>query len=137
RTLRLCLSGLACYDYGTMPQKRETIESFKYWADYLKHLTTLSTGSILLITTFLEKLFEHPQWKCAAVISLCGFLSAVMCAVLCFSWMAIASHKWDQDGPHCETTRKWDVVSLYVAWIGFLVGMIFLTIFAIRNLIEK
>ena len=37
----------------------------KLWSDYLKHLTTLSTGSILLIATFLEKLFSQPRWKAA------------------------------------------------------------------------
>ena len=32
-------------------------EQFQLFADYLKHITTLSTGSIVVIATFREKVF--------------------------------------------------------------------------------
>jgi hypothetical protein len=47
----------------------QQIERYKSIAEYLRHITALSTGSIVLISTFLEKLFPQPQWKCLEVIS--------------------------------------------------------------------
>ena len=38
--------------------------------DYFKHLTTLSTGSILIIVAFLEKVFSYPEWIILAVFSI-------------------------------------------------------------------
>ena len=39
------------------------IEEIKFLADYVKHLTTLSTGSILIVATFLEKLFASLDYS--------------------------------------------------------------------------
>jgi len=38
-------------------------EGEKLYFDSMKHLTTLSTGSVLLLVTFLEKLFSSPRWR--------------------------------------------------------------------------
>ena len=55
-------------------QTSNDIEQTKALIEYFKHLTTLSTGSIVLITTFLEKLFANPSWRLAVVISIAGFM---------------------------------------------------------------
>ena len=44
-------------------------ESWKLQYDIYKHLTTLSTGSILLLITFLEKLFARPIWKWLVIVA--------------------------------------------------------------------
>jgi hypothetical protein len=54
------------------------IESRKLQADYLKHLTTLSTGSIVIISTFMEKLFRAPSWKLLVAMSLGGFTLCIL-----------------------------------------------------------
>lgn len=38
-------------------------EGNKLLYDTTKHLATLCTGSLLLLVTFLEKLFTSPLWK--------------------------------------------------------------------------
>jgi hypothetical protein len=68
------------------------LESAKFWADYLKHTTTLSSGSILLIPTFLEKLFAHPHWKASVVVSLLGLLSSLLGSVGAFTYIAWNVH---------------------------------------------
>jgi hypothetical protein len=58
-------------------------EIFKAVIDYVKHITTLSTGSLLLLATFLEKIFVKPVWK--PLIGVCfGFfvLSILGCVVM-------------------------------------------------------
>ncbi len=49
------------------------VRSFQ--VDYLKLLTTLSTGAILIIVAFLDKVFKSPQWVVLIAVSLGGFFS--------------------------------------------------------------
>ena len=108
----------------------------KLWSDYLKHLTTLSTGSILLIATFLEKLFSQPRWKAAVITSLLGFLASILGSTIGLSGVVIGSKQL------LSTSRSDDPITsnliaagTIAAWIGFCVGIIGLTAFTIRNLI--
>lgn len=58
-------------------EKRRT-ESIKLQFDLYKHLTTLSTGAILLLAAFLEKLFKEPHGKWLVGVSMgCFLLSTV------------------------------------------------------------
>lgn len=45
-------------------------EGEKLYFDSMKHLTTLNTGSVLLLVTFLEKLFSSPRWRVLVAVSL-------------------------------------------------------------------
>ena len=109
-------------------------EFHKLWADYLKHITTLSTGSILLIATFLEKLFAQPRWKAAVLTSLLGFLASVLGSTIGLSGVVIRSKKlvWTKAEDDIETNLM--VAGTLAAWLGFLVGIVGLTAFTIRNL---
>ena len=40
-----------------------TMEGNKLLYDTLKHLTTLCTGSIIILVAFLEKIFLNAEWK--------------------------------------------------------------------------
>lgn len=121
-----------------MPHKPETIESMKFWADFLKHLTTLSTGSILLIGTFLEKLFARPAWKAAVIVALSGFLVSVIGSVLSFSALVVWSPNWDDDAKDHWGNRPEGTIAgigIWIAWIGFLAGIVSLTLFTVKNLL--
>jgi hypothetical protein len=113
----------------------KNLESTKIWADYLKHLTTLSTGSIILLATFLEKLFTQPEWKYAVVVALLGFLGCVLGSVLSFTSIAIGSIFWEDGEDPAPWVDTAGGIALFMAWIGFCVGIISLTIFAIKNLV--
>ena len=58
------------------------IEHTKLFNDYIKHLNTLSTGSILLLVTFLEKIFTNPHYKWLVIVSLICFLLSVIGGVI-------------------------------------------------------
>jgi hypothetical protein len=110
------------------------LEQTKAYIEYLKHLTTLSTGSILLIATFLEKLFSRPLWKTAVVISIAGFIISVLASITVYS--IILENEFD---PDYHLSLSWTsllyLVGLLVVWGGFLIGVISLAAFTIRNLI--
>jgi hypothetical protein len=118
------------------PVKSEVHPSFmefhKAFYDYLKHLSTLSTGSIVLLGAFLEKLFSQPKWRTLVVISIMGFLVSVVASVLVYSVMVL---NFPRPGRKTEG-RDWDIITgaIIVTWVGFLIGVISLAVFTIRNL---
>jgi hypothetical protein len=114
-------------------QFQRKLESYRAERDFYKHLTTLSTATVVLIATFLVKVFPNPEWKELVNISLSGFaVSVVGCAVM----YALAVLDTDSElSLHKQMPNRW------VAWLpitaglgGFFVGIATLAAFAIHNL---
>lgn len=105
-------------------------EGEKLFFESMKHLTTLSTGSILLLVTFLEKLFSNPRWKALIAVSLICFVVSIMCSVS--SMLQSANHvKHSGRFPRLETGVKTTIY--YSALFTFIVGLAGLVAFALRN----
>jgi hypothetical protein len=114
----------------------DRIERYKVGLDYLKHTTTLSTGSIVLIATFLEKLFAKPFWKSVIVVSLVGFMTSVLTSTIAYTLVLAFRFpgEWESDSPgwpHSITG-----ISVFFTWLGFVVGILSLAAFAIRNFLQ-
>lgn len=106
-------------------------EGEKLYFDSMKHLTTLNTGSVLLLVTFMEKFFNNPRWKSLIAVSLVSFVISILCSVS--SMFQSANHiKYSGKFRRLETRIK--SVVYYSSLITFLVGIIGLVIFALRNL---
>ena len=111
------------------------LEHTKQQLDYIKHMTTLSTGSILLLTTFLEKLFVRPHWKLLIVISFAGFTISVLASVLVHT-IYVHDNQFFVNltlPPTFKVKVYWR--SNQIMWCGFLIGILSLSIFAVRNLL--
>ena len=106
--------------------------AFSIWSDYLKHLTTLATGSIVLISTFIEKFAPHPRWRLAVVLSLLGFLVAIIGALAAMTDLVFYAAR--SDGSRWTWLVVMGRVGLIVAWTGFCVGITSLTLFTLKNL---
>lgn len=108
------------------------LEFHKAFYDYLKHLSTLATGSIVLLAAILEKLFAQPSWKPLVVISIGGFLVTVVSSVLAYSLMVL---NFPRPGIN---SKRWEgnVVfwAMVVTWISFVAGVFSLAVFIVRNL---
>lgn len=65
-------------------------ESTKLNVDYLKHVTTLATGSIILLITFLDKIFEQPKYAWIIIVVLICFLLTVVFASTSFICLGIS-----------------------------------------------
>jgi hypothetical protein len=114
-------------------QFQRKLESYRAERDFYKHLTTLSTASVVLIATFLVKVFPNPDWKELVNISMSGFaVSVVGCAVM----YALSVIDTDSElSHHTQMPTRW------VGWLpltaglgGFFVGIASLAAFAIHNL---
>ena len=114
-------------------QFQRKLESYRAERDFYKHLTSLSTASVVLIATFLEKAFPFPEWRDLVNISLGAFaVSVVGCAIM----YALTVLDTDSElSLHTQMPTKW------VGWLpitaglgGFFVGIASLAAFAMHNL---
>jgi hypothetical protein len=114
-----------------MDERSVQVEREKSIVDYLRHLTTLSTGSLVLLSGFMERLFTNPQQKFLVVVSVIGFMISVLSCVVALTLLTFTM------GLTKEDTKKSIGVSFDIAtvgaWAGFLAGIISLTIFALVN----
>ena len=111
-------------------EEKKEAEETKVMMDYLKHLTTLSTGSLLLLVTFIEKIFVHPEWKFLVVIAIGSFLVSIVSAVAAMTAHAATIHD-SNPGSGISLLGGSDLIG---TWVGFLIGICSLAVFALRNL---
>jgi hypothetical protein len=105
-------------------------ESWKLRYDTYKHLTTLSTGSILLLVTFLEKLFTQPQWKVLVIASFCLFVVTILASL--FVMNALVGYIREIEIKKRE--ERLGGIFVGIALTSFLLGIASLIIFAVKNL---
>ena len=111
-------------DSDTTQAKVKALETFY---DFLKHLTTLGTGSIIILSTFLEKLFSNPEWKILISITFGNFIVSTTISVIVMMMLpnAIANHGFE------ETEGNIAKIGIYVAIGTFIAGIISLTAFTV------
>tara|TARA_R110002074_G_scaffold402208_1_gene604646 strand:+ start:3251 stop:3595 length:345 start_codon:yes stop_codon:yes gene_type:complete len=108
------------------------IEAHTTVFDYLKHLSSLCTASILLIIAFLEKLFESPEWKVCIAISLVSFVLSIISTVVAQAGVI------EMIDHNPKNVAKWAhplaFIGLAFVWLFFIVGLVSLVVFALKNL---
>lgn len=57
-------------------------EFLKAVSDHFKHITTLSSGFILVMVAFLEKFFAKPEWKSLVIVAFVSFALATLFSVI-------------------------------------------------------
>jgi amino acid permease len=109
------------------------VEVYKANIDYAKHLTTLSTGSIVLLTVFAEKVFPAPVWKAAAAASIVGFMISILGGLIVHTVFVRAMAMRGQADWAAEFAGQ---SMVWMLWLGFLIGILSLAVFAIANLLR-
>lgn len=107
------------------------IDAYKMAFDYLKHISTLCTGSILLIAGLLEKLFSNPEWKICVAISLVAFLLAVVSSIVAQASVIEMIDKEETIGEWAWPTAGLGIFGMY---LFFLIGLASFLLFALKNL---
>jgi len=107
-------------------------EISKFQSEYLRHLNTLSTGSIVLTAAFLEKILKNPEWKCLVAISLVAFMISILGAVITYTMDVLWPGEAGKGAP--KWAKNLAAISMLLAWIGFLIGIFSLGSFAVKNL---
>ncbi len=115
-------------DYSINQKANE--ESWKLRYDTYKHLTTLSTGSILLLATFLEKLFVRPVWKGLVIAAFCLFFLSILLSFFLMNILVSFIREMESE----KKDEKLGAIFVSAALISFLLGVISLITFALKNL---
>jgi hypothetical protein len=113
------------------PHLKAFEEGLKSFYDLFKHITTISTGSIVLIITFLEKLFTNPAWKSLVAVSFGCLTFSVIASLITMFFLSRAISQLGKTPKRAEPFFDSSVV-LTIA--SFLTGIVTLVIFAIKNL---
>lgn len=109
-------------------------EGNKLIYDAYKHLTTLNTGSIVLIATFSERIFKEATWKPLVGVALVMFVLSMITAFLS---MGIVAQKIHDAGSAEGDEFVWEAflgLTALPALICFLLGLVAFAIFSLRNL---
>ena len=97
-------------------------ESNNLLYDFFKHLTTLNTGSILIIITFWQNLFDSFGSK-VLVLSLVGFALSLTLSVYLMHVIAYPIKP--------ENLNSINYLVHFLTWLSFLFGISMLTVFVI------
>ena len=105
-------------------------EGSKLFHDTFKHITTLTTGSIVLLVTFFGN-YKEMHWKGLAIVALTGFIISTIGAVLLMMFLSK-----DVSIRGVTTSRDWlFTVGAWITSIVFVISIFSLALFAIRNLL--
>lgn len=114
----------------------ERLDKAKLLNDYVNNINTLSTGSIVILVTFIEKVFTKPCGKWLVAVSLISFLISVIGGVSIKTDVTLDTYlEFDMSLP----SKRHENIEFY-SWlmfmIGFLLGLISLAIFGVINLFQ-
>jgi len=101
--------------------------------DWYKHLTTLSTASILIISALVQRLFRDSDWSWLIVVALLLLLTSVL--PLVFSMLGIIDKVSSHPEPRSarrENLRNYRNATTF-GWVAFNLGIVSFIIFVIRN----
>lgn len=107
------------------------LEGRKLFYDFMKHMTTLSTGSIILLVVLVEKLFPNPSLKWLMVVVFSLFILCTISALLSMFMLAMTVFV---SGDISDTEAKMGVRSVFTAIAFFLLGLLALIVFASINM---
>jgi len=121
----------------------DSLPEYESFFEYVRHLTTLSTGAILLQLALFVKVFHHPKWKAAAIVSLASFTLSVIASVVTYTLvLTMAKHKRTiSDDPRRASAKAMACFAqiaryaLGVTLVGFLLGVTAAAVFALGNLL--
>ena len=116
----------------SQPQDDTTIEYLKAVIDHFKHLTTLSSGFILVMATFVENFFQQPDWQVLFVVAfVCFILSTLFSVIGQALYIDLVANlaRW-----RTRNARLNQAVTV-AAWALFMLGILTLVVFTVKNLV--
>lgn len=107
-------------------------EQYKALFDHVKHIATLSTGTILILFTLLQNFIKQPVARDLVKASVVSLLLSIVAGAILFGILAL---RFPRRGADPLTKTEGDVVAtvMLVAWAGFVVGIVCLGVFFWMN----
>ena len=115
-----------------------------YRIEYIKHLMSISVGVFVFSVTFMKDIIGAPSanaelkvalivgWAALAISTVAGIFHMKLWALFYISW---GLHYQEESAKRWRwQLTRWRKVSEFVQISGFIVGMLAMIVFAIRNL---
>jgi len=115
-------------------------ERIKFEVDLAKHIATLNTASILIVSTFLEKISSQPSGKALIAIAISSFLISLLSVLIYQFVLTLEFNGWVsgrivQRNSEFFRVVKFEGATLAIGLTTFLAGLVAIGIFAVINLI--
>ncbi|CAM3893862.1 MULTISPECIES: hypothetical protein [Pseudoalteromonas] len=112
-------------------ERKQEEEGYRLLYDVMKHLTTISTGTLVILVSFLTKVFSQPEWVYLIPVVMVSFLISIVSSLFSMLYISDAIQKVEMN----ENTKTYAQNSYLVAGGSFIMGIIMLIVFATKNLI--
>lgn len=113
----------------TKEEKAER-EALKLQFDVYKHITTLSSGSIVLTCTFIEKFFKTPRFLALMIVSLVSFFLSIILSIYAMNDLARKQNiNSDDRGLSLSASQRLELASSSM----FIIAMLSLIVFSLFN----
>jgi hypothetical protein len=106
------------------------LEEQKVAFDFVKLLTTLTTGTIVLLTTFAKEVFKNPAWQFLIPVAFSCFAVATISLVLAAFGLLWSIRHAGRVPPAAENLT---VFSTLIGMLTFGGGLVSLSAFATKN----
>jgi len=111
------------------------LEEAKLTNDYMKHIATLDTGSILIMASFLQKNVQQGAGSLVALAAFCFILSLAGVIVAQDLMTHYVSSSVDDVNRIPSEKSKWFYrIPIWLAYLGFVIGISILGVFIFYNL---
>lgn len=110
---------------------KDRIDRMKLLFDLNKHITTLATGTLLLMAGLYERVFKTPMWKLLAAITFVLFAVSVICSVIAMFGFAMYSRK-THNTP--QDPIRWGATFFSLALLSLAGGVLVFVVFVLKNL---
>ena len=102
--------------------------------DALKHLTTLDTGSIVLLATFIERIFKNPEWKILVGVTFVLFGTSLFSSVTGLFFISFNELRTDPNRLLvADYLVKRIIETAVAAYWAFFLGVIAFVVFSLKN----
>ncbi|ANE54715.1 hypothetical protein [Methylomonas sp. DH-1] len=111
-------------------------DHFKSMFDYLKHVSTLATGSILLIATLLEKLFKEPLHSWCVGLAVAALFLSLVASMASYTVMVMNFPRNDREFSQSSLSSVEKIAfggGILITWASFLVGIGAMVFFFLGN----
>lgn len=111
-------------------KQKQKVDGLKMIYDSMKHLTTLSTGILVILVSLVEKIFPNShKWYFLFPIVLITFLVSICATLLCMLYIGEAISEIETSGDRESLFMRSYLISI----ASFFLGLLILVIFSIRN----
>ncbi len=100
-----------------MTKKVQRLHGVEDFFDYLKHLTTLATGSLVLLATFSEKIAPAGRLTILFSFGVLGFLASIVFSIICMLFV-LSSRRYDEDEP------EWENNTIIITFLGCILSLL-------------